>query len=71
MDIQELKDMIADDDYMCNYGNPLGRIEEYSIDKDAIYGYDSSGGYRHTPLEDIDLQYLQSVSKVTKVWGRQ
>lgn len=71
MSMEELlKILRAGGEFICTYG--IGRIESYSIDKDVMSGYDSSGNYKCIELtsEDFDINTLVSVSKVTQVWSK-
>ena len=66
--LETLRDLVSDGRYIATYG--IGRIESYSINSDCLSGYDSSGYYRYTPLEDLDLTQLVSISKVTEVYRK-
>ena len=71
MTLEKLKEMLVPGTkYVCTYGD--SRIEEYSIDRVAMFGYYSGGGYSWTRLDDceFDITLLRTVSAVKDIWKR-
>lgn len=59
--LEELMKNNPGDSFNIDYGHPEGRIESYSLDKEDISGYDSSGGFQIIPLEELEIEFIQSV----------
>jgi len=71
MTLEKLKKMLVPGtQYVCTYG--YGRIEEYNIDHNVMFGYDSSGNYKWLPLDndEFDINLLRTISTVKELWKK-
>lgn len=68
--LERLKEIVGSDTMRITYGNPKGRTETYYIDDEDMSGYDSYGNYRILPIEELDLEYVQEINKLTTVFKR-
>lgn len=65
--LEQLRELVSGGDFEVTYGHPEGRTEEYTIDSLSMYGIGSSG-FKSLPLEELDLTYIRSISKLQKVY---
>jgi hypothetical protein len=49
------------DGYEVSYGRTDGRIESYSMDKDTLYGHDSSGSFTIIKLEEVEIDFIREI----------
>jgi hypothetical protein len=67
--VETLRDLVSDGRYVVTYGHVNGRTEEYEIDHSSMYGI-GSAGYKSLPLEDLDIDCIRSISKVTEIYRK-